>query len=53
MNDYTNYLLDRIYEVRQGYNEGEFGKDYYINTMTELIDCLSNFTVMIADKYVI
>lgn len=52
MNDYTNYLLDRIYEVREGYEAGEFGKEYYENTMIELIDCLSNFTIMIADKYV-
>lgn len=53
MNEYTNYLLDRIYEVRQGYKDGEFGKEYYENTMSELVDCLSNFTVMIANKYVI
>lgn len=53
MNDYTNYLLDRIYEVREGYEAGEFGKEYYENTMIELVDCLANFTVMIANKYVI
>jgi hypothetical protein len=53
MNEYTNYLLDRIYEVRQGYKDGEFGKEYYENTLSELVDCLSNFTVMIANKYVI
>lgn len=53
MNEYTIYLLDRICEVRQGYQDGEFGKEYYENTMIELVDCLANFTVMIANKYVI
>lgn len=52
MNEYTNYLLDRIYEVRQGYSDGEFGKEYYENTMIELIDCLSNFTIMVSNKCV-
>lgn len=53
MSDYTNYLLDRIYEVREGYSAGEFDKEYYENTMIELIDCLSNFTVMVANKYAV
>ena len=52
IDDYTIYLLDRIAEVRQGYNDGEFGDEYYMNTMIELLDCLANFTVMIANKYV-
>lgn len=53
MNKYVDYLLDRMEEVRTGYKAGEFGKEYYENIMSELIDCLSQFTVLIANKYAI
>lgn len=53
MNDYTEYLLNRIYEVREDYKAGEFDRNYYENTMVELLDCLSNFTIMVANKCVI
>lgn len=51
MNKYVDYLLERIEEVRAGYKAGEFGKEYYENTMSELIDCLSQFTILITNGY--
>lgn len=51
MNEYTEYLLDRISELREDYKKGEFGKEYYENTVGELVVCLSQFTVMISEKY--
>lgn len=53
MNKYVDYLLDRIEEVRAGYKAGEFGKEYYENIMSELIDCLSQFTILIVNKSII
>lgn len=54
MNEYTEYLLDRIFEVREDYKSGQLGsKEYYENTVGELVVCLSQFTVMIGEKYAI
>lgn len=53
MNEYVDYLLGRIEEVRTGFKDGEFGKEYYENTMCELIDCLAQFTILITNKYAI
>lgn len=54
MNEYTEYLLDRIFEVREDYKSGQLGsKEYYENVVGELVVCLSQFTVMISEKYVI
>lgn len=54
MNEYTEYLLDRIYDIREDYKSGDLGsKEYYENVVGELVLSLSQFTIMITEKYVI
>ena len=51
MDKYTEYLLDRIFEIREDYNSGDLGsKDYYENVVSELISSLSHYTINIVDK---
>lgn len=51
MNEYSEYLLDRIFELREDYRKGEFDKDYYQNVVGELVICLSQFTTMVSEKF--
>lgn len=51
MDDYTEFLLDRIFEIRESYMSGDLGsKDYYQNVVGELIGALSQYTVKMVDS---
>ena len=51
MDEYTEFLLDRIFEIRESYKSGDLGsKDYYENVVAELVSCLSQYTVLIVDS---
>lgn len=50
MDNYTEFLLERIFEIREDYKKGEFGKDYYSNVVGELISCLSQYTIEVVDS---
>jgi hypothetical protein len=50
MDKYTEYLLDRIFEIREDYKNGDLGsKDYYGNVVAELIDSLSHYTIYVVN----
>lgn len=51
MDAYTEYLLDRIFEIRENYKSGDLGsKEYYENVVSELVGSLSQYTVKIVDQ---
>lgn len=51
MDNYTEFLLSRIFEIRQDYQSGTLGsKEYYFNVVGELISCLSQYTIECVDK---
>lgn len=54
MDDYTEYLLDRIFEIRESYKSGDLGsKAYYENVVAELISALSQYTVKMVDTGIV
>jgi len=51
MDKYTEYLLDRIFEIRESYKSGDLGsKEYYENVVAELVSSLSHYTIEVVDK---
>lgn len=51
MDEYTEFLLDRIFDIREDYKSGDLGsKDYYENVVAELVSCLAHYTVKIVDN---
>ena len=50
MDNYTEFLLERIFEIREDYKSGEFGREFYENVVGELVSCLSQYTVMNVDS---
>lgn len=51
MDKHTEYLLDRIFEIREGYKSGDLGsKEYYENVVGELISSLSHYTIAVVDN---
>lgn len=50
MDKYTEYLLDRIFEVREDYKSGDLGnKEYYENVVGELIGSLAHYNIYVYD----
>lgn len=50
MDQYTEYLLDRIFEVRESYKNGDVNKEFYENVVAELIGSLSHYTIFAFDQ---
>lgn len=51
MDKYTEYLLDRIFEIRENYKSGTLGSELcYLDLVSGLIDSLSHYTVLIVDQ---
>lgn len=47
MDKYQEFLLNRIFEIKQSKEQGDLGDDaYYENMVGELLSCLSQYTVM-------
>lgn len=50
MDKHTEFLLDRIFEIREDYKSGSLGsKEYYENVVSELISVLSHYTISVVD----
>lgn len=51
MDEYTEFLLDRIFDIREDYRSGNLGSEsYYQNVVSELVSCLAQYTVKIVDN---
>lgn len=50
MDKYTEFLLDRIFEIREDYRSGGFSESYYQNVVAELVSCLARYTDEIVDN---
>lgn len=50
MDNYMEFLLERIFELREDYKAGEFGRDFYENVVGELVSCLSQYTIFNVDS---
>lgn len=51
MDEYTEFLLERIFEIREDYKSGTLGSEsYYQNVVAELVSCLAQYTVKIVDN---
>lgn len=50
MDNYMEFLLERIFEFREDYKAGELGREFYENVVGELVSCLSQYTVLNFDS---
>lgn len=51
MDKHTEFLLDRIFEIREDYKSGDLGsKDIYDNIAGTLITALAHYTIEVVDN---